>query len=113
MSNPAPEERPGADWVSVLGRIEQSLGEALAQTPEPPELPAEGPADDLAALGRLDERLARLQESLAKAERSAAEVEALLAERVRACEAWRKAAAALNPAALPWATPSRPGGALS
>src|SRR2546429_9680608 len=92
MSTHAHESRPGAGWLEVLARIESSLEQTLAQAPEPPEPPGDGPAggDGMSAL---DGRLEGLRAALGQAERAAGELEAVLAEQAAGCENWLREAA--------------------
>jgi hypothetical protein len=88
MPTPFTDTRPVAGWTDVFERMQDTLAETLAATPEP-EAPADEPRPAIpSALAQLDGQLARLQASLDKAERKAAETDAWLRAEAEALQRW-------------------------
>lgn len=92
---------PRMGWLEVLDRIEQSLQQSLALSPEPaPLAPKKSPAPPL--LEQLDQRMGKWQECLENAENNARQVEELLVVEQAAFQACREQIALVRDTLTTW-----------
>jgi hypothetical protein len=88
MPTPLSNTRPAEGWTDVFDRMQETLAETLAATPEPEAPAGEPPAAVPPALEQLDGQLAQLQAGLDEAERKAAETDAWLRAEAEALQRW-------------------------